>query len=315
MKAIRYFINAFQAILISALVAYGISVFSKYPLGVSIIDALCRALNRIIENSGLPVMPPCLNSQSALMILAFLLIIWGFWAVIIKGGNGKKIFLALGLLATPSILSHSYIKWSIWLNYFLDIPEEIFVTNASFIECYLYTISLVTGWLYIRLVSMSKADKKILEARGVDPKDLDKVFAASHFIIVLSLTGIFIASTISLIPYTYINTIMLPFVEGVPLAMILLGVACSLTIIVPSYFLIKKLLAIKTEHRIKVEVTMPLEHKIYSLLIKSGPMRKEEIVESLRKENIKKEDIEKVLTLMKRYNLITEEKEEIKWSA
>jgi len=311
MKAISYVINAFQAILISALVACGISVFSKYPLGVSLVDVLCRTIDGIIEISGLPIVPPRLSSQSALTILAILLMIWGFWSVIIKGGNGKKIFLVLGLLTIPSILSHSYIKWSIWLNYFFDIPKEIFVTNTSFMECYLYTISLVTGWLYLRLASKSKADRKILEARGVDPKDLDKVFAASHSIIVLSLAGIFIASIIPLIPYTYINVIILPFVKGIPLGMILIGVACSLTIIVPSYLLIKKLSAIKIERRIK-EATIPLEHKIYRLLIKSGPMRKEEIIESLHKENIRKGDIEETLTLMKRYNTITEENGKIK---
>lgn len=311
MKAVKYVINAFQAIVISALVVYGTSIFSKYPLGVSIIDDLCRTINHIIESSELPITPR-LTSQNTLTILAILLIVWGFQSVIIKGGNGRKIFLILGVLAAPSILSHSYIKWSIWINYFLGLPEEIFVTNASFTECYLYMILLVTGWLYIRLASMSKMDRRILEARGMDPEDLDKVFTASHFIIVLSLAGIFIASTIPLIPYAYINTIILQVVEQVPLGMIFLGVACSLTIIIPSYFLIKKLLATKIGHQIKVEGTMPLEHKIYSLLMKSGSMRREEIIESLSKENIRKEDVESTLMLMKRYNLITEENGEIK---
>jgi len=330
MKNQELAVKVYQALLIFMLSAAGAYAFSKYPFGISCIEELCVLVNNYAVGCGLPdLYPHLINASTVLKILAVLLFFWGLFSVLIKGRSGGPFLFLIGLLILPSTVSFSFIKWPRLLDFLLHAPGDIWETELSYTECYLFMMLLVTGQLSFRFISRFRDDKQKLEARGGDPEDVDEVFKGACSLMFLSMSGVFLVFTVLLTPSIYINELIYFLVENIPLGLIILGVSFSLTITVSAYFLVKKVLRVELTtpvgyRRVKEaiaskkrqlffekEARRPLENKIFLLIKDAGRIRREEIVKTLKKEGAKEEEVEEALEMMARHDIIATENGEI----
>lgn len=240
MKASGFASTLLQLAFIILLSASGVYAFSKYSLGMLLLEFLCNQFNHLMISYEIPFFSSyTVDPQAALTILMILLCTWGTRSITMKGGDGKRFTSSIGLLVFPSVLNYSYIGWSTWFNYLSGASSNFFETQLSFYECTLFMISIIIGLLTFRFIAMFREDKTDLLTRGGE-EDVEKVFAGAHIYMSLSMSGILLILTIFLTPLTLINNFTYYLIENLPVGLMALGITFSLLILTSIYFFIKK---------------------------------------------------------------------------
>ena len=243
MKAADLASISFKILFILILTIGGVYNFSRHNLCSLLVEQTCNQVNILISSSGIPQSSSyLLDTQVLLMILVAALIILGIRSIVMKGKGGGSFVIISGILILPSILSFSFTPWSSWLSLLLGIPQELFSTEISFVECYLFTMLWAIGNISFRFISIFVKNKDDMKVRGLDQIDIDRIFSGSHSLLFLSMTGILLIFAGLLLPISYLNNLVYYLVEVMPLGVIILGVTFSLIILTSTYFLMKKLL-------------------------------------------------------------------------
>jgi hypothetical protein len=169
------------------------------------------------------------------LIIWVLLLILGILIIILRG-KSSGVFTGLVIfISLPSMLSFNSIDLARLFH--LESIGAAFSTTLNFFETLIIGLVIIICYLSLNFMNILKKSRSSLIKQGATPSDIDSIYSKSHLVL-LEVMGIVLIITV----------IIAAFAQGIELLLssviqwnlVLLGLGCTLLIVVYIYWIVSR---------------------------------------------------------------------------